>query len=662
MRENKFLLSFILFLLILVCSIPSLATEEFGTIDLSPSNYYKVREEVYKAKDPSKDNIKFKVNSSLSILDYLVQEAYKFNSDINITEYKIPVSEIQRIVINLVDIPELYFINPEEFRYYWVQDSETGQKLVTRLLMEYYMTQDEINAANAIIDSVAADYLSGIKPEWNDLEKVIYTNNYLCRNCSYADNIIMSSHTIYGALVAKEPVCDGYSKAFKFLINKVGVESVVATSLSMQHAWNMVNVNGDFYHLDVTWNDDDKGVGTISYVYFMCSDTGFSSSQRNHYGWVAENNQLALNTQFDNVATWQLSKGYLLYKDNYWYYLRNNTGVSQIVLEKYDARNYGTYSIPNTISLSKRVNVGPGLATDGDYLFFTTDYELNRMTFNGTNRTNIYTLPGTNKVVYSIDYINGNIYYDTLDVASNGTASTATRKTNLFGPYKSLKGISLNKTSLELEKGQKETLVVTLNPTDATDNPIITWAISDQKIAKVNDSGEVTAVSPGKATLIVKDTVSGLSATCSIEVIPELVFTTLTEDLVEDTLVFKFEDKTVISSILTAENFPCVDRGYTVKVQDQNGADKTDSQYIGSYNKVIIKDKNGEVVREYTVVTNGDITGDGRVKIYDAFQILKGTLYSNKLTMIDKLVRDYNLDGKVAIYDAFRFIRKAILA
>ena len=61
-------------------------------------------------------------------------------------------------------------------------------------------------------------------------------------------------------------------------------------------------------------------------------------------------------------------------------------------------------------------------------------------------------------------------------------------------------------------------------------------------------------------------------------------------------------------------------------------------------------------------VIKGDITGDGEIKIFDSFQILKDVLIPGKeLTEIDKKVRDFNEDGQVRIYDAFQFLKQAIL-
>ena len=78
-----------------------------------------------------------------------------------------------------------------------------------------------------------------------------------------------------------------------------------------------------------------------------------------------------------------------------------------------------------------------------------------------------------------------------------------------------MQSISLNNTSLKLEKGQTDTLKVTYSPSNTTDNKDITWTSSDETIATVKN-GVVTAVSDGTATITAA--VGKKSASCKIKV------------------------------------------------------------------------------------------------------------------------------------------------
>lgn len=75
--------------------------------------------------------------------------------------------------------------------------------------------------------------------------------------------------------------------------------------------------------------------------------------------------------------------------------------------------------------------------------------------------------------------------------------------------------ISLNKTAISLEKGESETLIATIEPTDAVST--ITWESSDETKATVDTNGKVTAIAEGTATITVKTT-SNKTDICTVTV------------------------------------------------------------------------------------------------------------------------------------------------
>lgn len=78
-----------------------------------------------------------------------------------------------------------------------------------------------------------------------------------------------------------------------------------------------------------------------------------------------------------------------------------------------------------------------------------------------------------------------------------------------------VKSLALNSEDLTVEKGREATLVATYSPTDA--DPVnLEWSSSDTSIATVSSTGLITCIKPGNAIITVKDTESGLTATCEI--------------------------------------------------------------------------------------------------------------------------------------------------
>lgn len=79
-----------------------------------------------------------------------------------------------------------------------------------------------------------------------------------------------------------------------------------------------------------------------------------------------------------------------------------------------------------------------------------------------------------------------------------------------------VKGVSLNKTSINLQVGGSETLTATITPADATNKEII-WNTSDGSIATINN-GKVTAVAAGKTTITATTVDGNKTATCTVTV------------------------------------------------------------------------------------------------------------------------------------------------
>ena len=80
----------------------------------------------------------------------------------------------------------------------------------------------------------------------------------------------------------------------------------------------------------------------------------------------------------------------------------------------------------------------------------------------------------------------------------------------------SLVGISLNKTSVTLNKGATDNLTVSYNPTNTTDSKTVTWSSGNTSVAKVDQNGKITAVNKGTTTITAK--VGSKTASCNVTV------------------------------------------------------------------------------------------------------------------------------------------------
>lgn len=85
-------------------------------------------------------------------------------------------------------------------------------------------------------------------------------------------------------------------------------------------------------------------------------------------------------------------------------------------------------------------------------------------------------------------------------------------------------GVELNKSVLELKKGESETLLAVITPDNAT-NKKVTWLSSDLSVATVDSAGKVTGLKTGNATIIITTEDGAKVATCAITVTSSQVAT-----------------------------------------------------------------------------------------------------------------------------------------
>ena len=124
----------------------------------------------------------------------------------------------------------------------------------------------------------------------DDYEDIKMVHNYLVDNIEYdtsisADNI----YDVYGALVNRVAVCEGYARSFKYILDEMGIPCVLVIGTGTnsrgeieRHAWNYVELQGNWYAVDCTWDDPIiVGSGNVSksskYKYFLKGSSEFYS-------------------------------------------------------------------------------------------------------------------------------------------------------------------------------------------------------------------------------------------------------------------------------------------------------------------------------------------------------------------------------------------------
>ena len=222
-------------------------------------------------------------------------------------------------VINAVmcDNPHLFYVNFFNYKYYEEFDK------VVNIQISYLYTLDDTEALQLIVDRSLLKLTDKLDlGDCSDLQKVWKLHDFLIDNVEYFQEALLNTgsfewcraQSILGLMLDKKAVCSGISMAFKYILNRIGVRSIVVlgtalnkNDLKERHAWNIVKIAGVSYHIDMTWDITSSQKGLRNYDYFILTDQLIFKdhytdavlpachSDRDNYfvrnGWVIRNSQ-----------------------------------------------------------------------------------------------------------------------------------------------------------------------------------------------------------------------------------------------------------------------------------------------------------------------------------------------------------------------------------
>ncbi|SFB12293.1 Transglutaminase-like superfamily protein [Acetitomaculum ruminis DSM 5522] len=169
----------------------------------------------------------------------------------------------------LKDYPEIFYTSSYNITTYSIGST------VTKLEVSpiYIMDNEEAQEVKEQVEEEAEAILSGILPDASDYEKVKYVYDYMVENINYNKEARLNQ-TILSVFLYKESVCQGYSKASQYLLNMLGVESVIVSGQSKDnaHAWNLIKIEDEYYYMDSTWGNTEIFKENSEYVNYkyMC--------------------------------------------------------------------------------------------------------------------------------------------------------------------------------------------------------------------------------------------------------------------------------------------------------------------------------------------------------------------------------------------------------
>lgn len=219
----------------------------------------------------------------------------RFDESVTIPTDELSLKDMFKAV--LYDNPHIFWIE-HDFEYVINENS-------VNFIPHYRYDEFESESIKSQIDN-KINYIVDIADDYSsDFEKELFIHDYICENTIYDETV--DGNTIQDVLINGKAVCEGYAKTVQILLDKLDIENYLVVGESMfegelgPHMWNIVTIDSANYHLDATWNDNDKE-NDINYFYFNLSD---DKIKEDHFNISPSNN--------------------VCVSDNAYYFIRNNT-------------------------------------------------------------------------------------------------------------------------------------------------------------------------------------------------------------------------------------------------------------------------------------------------------------------------------------------------
>lgn len=270
MKKLSKLILFIIIISSLICLVQKLGILDFCFYKITQEDISNYSAYYFNQLNEEEKSIYIKIDKAVQNLKEKVFLGPQEQENINLKMEKI-------LTAYFYDNPEEYYVSNEYAII--TRDFKVFDYVILNLK---YITEDkyEIEAGKKLLDEAIDNMLkTHIKQGMTGFEKEVAIHDALVQHVDYyvykdINSIPAIKHTAYGALIDKEAVCDGYAKAFKLLLEQCGITNVIISGKTENenHAWNLVELGGKYYHVDVTSDKLNDNGKHVIHTYFNLTD------------------------------------------------------------------------------------------------------------------------------------------------------------------------------------------------------------------------------------------------------------------------------------------------------------------------------------------------------------------------------------------------------
>ena len=182
----------------------------------------------------------------------------------------------------MADYGGLFWVDGYAYKTYRRGDDVVGITFSPK----YTMTKEERDICQTRVDEVVETWLSEVPADADDYAKSKFVFETLIERVDY-DTSAENNQNILSVFLGGATVCRGYASATSYLLDILGVPSTIVSGHANNeaHAWNLVQLDGEYYFLDTTWGNSrytDAAATTVKHVNYAYLNVTSEELSSNH--------------------------------------------------------------------------------------------------------------------------------------------------------------------------------------------------------------------------------------------------------------------------------------------------------------------------------------------------------------------------------------------
>jgi len=459
-------------------------------------------------------------NFSIELIDKVANAMFNFEPVVDIMSYNISTKDTVALfsAISKYYPTEYSLITKGDFKYKIIFSPSLGCITEIRFYYGDDANREAFEQRNNELKS-EINKIVGLVEGKDDFEKALFIHDYIVLNSEYdlelleilesggllSGDLYSEKYSEYSILINGTGVCGSYALAYRALMNAAGVDCLYLSSFQMGHAWNLVKIDGEWYHVDCCWDDPVPDIyGNARRTFFLRTDEEIMELE--HYSWIPGTYK-ATSTLYSNMPRYS----------NY--------------MQKYDSDNWYILDYRNIIKTSRHgeneeeivdfINASSIDFENGE-LYYSLDSKIYKYNFHDKSSEIIFSIPEAKNSDGSVNV--RNFYYDNNLISYYGIGyDEEGNKMHFKGVsesqkslYDAVSGITLNNTYFNLQVFDETTIDFTIISEKPTEELVVEWSSSSPDVATVDGKGRIIAKKGGETTITAK--VGPKAATCVVSV------------------------------------------------------------------------------------------------------------------------------------------------